>query len=1041
MKFDDRDDDVNRPSGLPRPSRLPLLRSKASQPALIRPKEVPTDGTGIHAIPKLQKRSSVATFPRSDQINSKGPVLDTVRPKPRVGNISGSKYTIKASASTSQSRPFAVRPSSRGNQQRLPPCAPKPVALLDDEENHDQLSSLDGFRAASRQGSHEDTQADPLLYSNGQDVTASALEAKSSRLSLSDRTMESISGLPSTPKERRRSSFFSPVRSPMGPPPRPSSSTSRNGSNVGSRPGTSDSSVAAALDVRRVAPKRAPTSAKPAIRTSLGGFGFTPAGTSRRSVSSTTYVRKAQSRDHTPPRSRSPSPSRRVKTGTSNFGSIRGSSRGSKSLATRPAKPRPPLTNTFDPVINVSEVHRVDKNVNGILTSTSTPVTAKDALPGATNDSSAALRRQIAAARAAARRQQAPEVGLQHKGESPHGLVDTNQADPFNQMPVDSKHVLRSRINAARMEGKLNIAALELKHFPEEVLRMYSSAAIEESKVSWAEVVDLTRLIVADNDIEEIAEDVFPDKTAEDFQKDDLTEGNQFGGLEMLDMHGNQMRALPQGLRQLERLTSLNLAHNNLDNECLGIVAQISSLKDLRLGHNSLSGTWPSSACGFAQLETLDIQANRLLGLSEALRELESLKFLNVAGNQLTALPMEALQSLPLIELDASRNALIGSLFPTTATTGHPRLQRLKISNNSLAALTFTESLDLPCLRELEVTNNHLTALPPVSAWMELITLTAGDNKIAELPVGFTTLTKLRNVNLSGNDLRLLDPQIARMDSLETLIIASNPLRERKLLTMNAGDIKRELGARLGPVNDDLVNAPQLAENNAGEDDLLSSISTPSATWTLKGQGTLDLAGRGYSDSINDSLGSFLRSNEVKQLQLSANLLTAVPPALWLGQDLRILDLSGNSLSSDYIFDELSLPALQELSLSRCNISSVEIFVMQLVAPRLHTLDISANRVTGAVPTFRQTFPALTTLLANDNRFTSVTADALRGMKTVNLRSNCIEQLPAEIGLLWDEGLRSLDVSCNAFRVPNFRTLEKGTDTLMKWLRDRIPAT
>ena len=61
-------------------------------------------------------------------------------------------------------------------------------------------------------------------------------------------------------------------------------------------------------------------------------------------------------------------------------------------------------------------------------------------------------------------------------------------------------------------------------------------------------------------------------------------------------------------------------------------------------------------------------------------------------------------------------------------------------------------------------------------------------------------------------------------------------------------------------------------------------------------------------------------------------------------------------------------------------------------------------------------------------------------MHTVNLSSNNIESLPAEIGLLWDEGLRNLEVGSNAFRVPNYRILEKGTEATLRYLRDKLPA-
>lgn len=653
------------------------------------------------------------------------------------------------------------------------------------------------------------------------------------------------------------------------------------------------------------------------------------------------------------------------------------------------------------------------------------------------SNSSAALRQQIAAAKAAARKQQAPKHDSPQEFSSANdsSFEDDLHSDPFNQAPKDDKHILRNRINIARMDGKLNIAAMSLKAIPEEILKMYDSAAMSESNVNWAEVVDLTKFIAADNEIEEFDEAVFPDRTAEELAADDSAGGNQFGGLELLDLHGNSLQALPMGLRQLERLTSLNVSHNRLDNTAFDVITQMRSLKELRMGHNNINGTLPTAVCELHSLELLDLQSNRLLGLPEALRELVGLRVLNVSGNQLTALPMDALQQLPLTELDASSNALLGSLFPIGGMNGHPTLQSLSVANNSIAALTFSETLELPRLRTLNLTNNHMTVLPSMASWTELITLACGDNKITELPHGFTSLRKLRNVNFTSNDIRLLNPEICRMEGLESIVLSANPLREKKFLTMSAADIKRDLKARLAPDPDDTDS-----ECPGSPVTVIGAEETPSI-WTLKGNGLLDLAAQGLCDEdLVDILGTFLNNNDVRQVHLQYNKLTCIPPGLFLGANLRSLDLSGNPMNAYYLSDDMNLPSLQELNVSKCGIRSFEPLVRFMHAPKLQVLNVNVNRLSGDLPALRSTYPTLSTLFATDNKFSSISTDALRGMNTVNLSSNDIQQLPAEIGLLWEEGLRNFEVGANAFRVPNYRILDKGTEATLRWLRDRLPA-
>lgn len=176
-----------------------------------------------------------------------------------------------------------------------------------------------------------------------------------------------------------------------------------------------------------------------------------------------------------------------------------------------------------------------------------------------------ALRDQIAKAKAAKRAAAAKlapdaelngeEVPVIASGTFDFGLSD----DPFNLQAGQNgaKGLLRKRIDAARSDGRLNIAAMGFKEIPEEVMNMYNLEAIDDG--SWAEAVDLTRFIAADNELELLSDDIFPDIDPREHMNDEDAKGNQFGGLETLDLHGNVLIALPLGLRRLELLTTLNL--------------------------------------------------------------------------------------------------------------------------------------------------------------------------------------------------------------------------------------------------------------------------------------------------------------------------------------------------------------------------------------------------------------------------------------------------------------------------------------------------
>ncbi|KAI7579400.1 hypothetical protein KC343_g19240, partial [Hortaea werneckii] len=197
----------NRPSGLPRPtSKLPVLNKRSSQlfPKPAEPAKEPSKPP--QPTSRLQKRSSIATLPRASQTTTNGlkepasaqsssssngstgvraPAHGTLRGLPRPGS------TVRGSS---------ARPSSRGNQQRtaLPSFTTKPgAARPEDEENEDRLTSLNGFRTASRQGFRDFEETSPVENQDPSDYPLDEelfrpKDRKASRPSLSDRTIESL---------------------------------------------------------------------------------------------------------------------------------------------------------------------------------------------------------------------------------------------------------------------------------------------------------------------------------------------------------------------------------------------------------------------------------------------------------------------------------------------------------------------------------------------------------------------------------------------------------------------------------------------------------------------------------------------------------------------------------------------------------------------------------------------------------------------------------------------------------------------------------
>jgi Leucine-rich repeat (LRR) protein len=658
-------------------------------------------------------------------------------------------------------------------------------------------------------------------------------------------------------------------------------------------------------------------------------------------------------------------------------------------------------------------------------------VEASNGTPKKAENSSSALREQIAKAREAAKRNKAGPVRADTPPKDaiipdPDEIAgfDFGLEDPFNQTSKGGQSVLRKRVDSARTTGRLNIAGMQLNEMPDEVLKMYDPT---DSTVAWGEIVDVTTIIAADNELETLPDSMFPDVSIEDFVDSDDA-GPQFGGMQSLDFHGNLLRELPMGLRRLAELTKLNLSRNKLDMEAFEVITQVASLRELKLAENDLMGELPSSIARLTQLEVLDVANNKLIGLPAEIRELTQLRSLNVADNQLRTVPNELFTLTSLIDLNATKNRLEGAFFNTQFA---PHLQELRLSGNALTSLSASDILELPALRFLDLSANRLSMLPDVRTWANLSTILLSENKVAAFPDGFFSLQQLRIADFTANDITKVDERIALMKGLENLTLAANPIRERKFLTMSTDDMKRDLMSRLQP--EEIVTGPD------EDEDFPIEREAPEASngWMVTPSGTLDLTSKSFTEFDEDALIALADNSDIRQINLQNNLLQTIPLAFAQLSYLTVLDLSKNSISNP-LTSPLDLLKLRELRLSGNKLSSLTPLTAYLTAPALQSLDISQNRLTGSLPGLRDSFPALVTLIASDNAIMDVPAESLSGLKIVNLSNNNMERLDPRIGL-YAGTLTSLVVEGNKFRVPNYQVLSKGTDAILSWLKDKIP--
>ena len=225
-----------------------------------------------------------------------------------------------------------------------------------------------------------------------------------------------------------------------------------------------------------------------------------------------------------------------------------------------------------------------------------------------------------------------------------------------------------------------------------------------------------------------------------------------------LDLHGLDLKTVPDLPAKLQSLRSLNLSDNRLT-ELPEDLWQLVGLKHLDLGKNRLTALDPAIGC-LARLEHLDASENRLTSLPPELAKCVRVRRLDLYGNRLTDISLVG--ALPaLVELDVSRNRL--AYLPRFESAR--LLTALDASYNRIASLTpWCDSLGQ--LRRLDLSGNRLEQVAGLAS-LPLEHLYLDDNLLVEPPRELATLESLRFLSASGNPFGDLPEEFARVGRLE----------------------------------------------------------------------------------------------------------------------------------------------------------------------------------------------------------------------------------------------------------------------------------
>ncbi len=266
----------------------------------------------------------------------------------------------------------------------------------------------------------------------------------------------------------------------------------------------------------------------------------------------------------------------------------------------------------------------------------------------------------------------------------------------------------------------------------------------------------------------------------------------------------NQLTSLPEELRSLENLRSINLSGNPFGRmpELLLEMKQLKSLNLTSIGLTQIPeaiGKLPNltkldisfnliedilevlpKLCEIlsklSNLTQVNLGGNQIAEIPEAITQLSSLKVLNLDANQITEIPEAIAQLSNLTRLDLSKNQI--TLIPEAIIGQLSNLTSLDLRNNQITQIPDAIG-QLSNLRWLGLWENQITQIPDAIGQLSNLThLYLWENQITEIPEAIAQLSNLTWLQLDNNQITVIPEAIGQLSNLTQLDLWNNQITE-----------------------------------------------------------------------------------------------------------------------------------------------------------------------------------------------------------------------------------------------------------------------
>ncbi|KAK2449410.1 plant intracellular Ras-group-related LRR protein [Trifolium repens] len=227
----------------------------------------------------------------------------------------------------------------------------------------------------------------------------------------------------------------------------------------------------------------------------------------------------------------------------------------------------------------------------------------------------------------------------------------------------------------------------------------------------------------------------------------------------VVDLSGMSLESLPKSSLHLAIITKLDLSNNNLQNIPESLTARLLNLEMLDVHSNHLRSLPNSIGC-LSKLKVLNVSGNFIESLPSTIENCRDLEELNVNFNNLSKLPDTiGFELIKLMKLSVNSNKLV---FLPSSTSHLTALRVLDVRLNCLRSLP-DDLENLINLETLNVSQNfqYLESLPySIGLLLSLVELDVSYNNIKNLPDSIGCLQKLQKLSVEGNPLISPPPEV-----------------------------------------------------------------------------------------------------------------------------------------------------------------------------------------------------------------------------------------------------------------------------------------